>query len=88
MTESKFRIIHPFHPLSGREFDIVDYLVFGKDGRIFFNNDESRLVSIPARWTSIAPIDPYVQCASGGCILRLPELLELADFLKDIREKL
>jgi len=88
MEESKFRVIHPFHPLSEREFDIVDYTTAWGEGRVFFHDDENLLKSLPARWTSIAPINPYVQIAAGRCTLRLPELLELANLVKDIKDYL
>jgi len=81
-------VTHPFHPLFGRKFDLIDYTIGWGDGRVFFHNDENLLKSLPARWTSIAPLDPYVELAMGRCFLRLPELLELANLLKDIKDNL
>ena len=86
VKESKFQVIHPFHPLAGREFDLIDYTISWGDGRVFFYDDKNRLKSIPARWTNVAPIDPYVRIGAGRCSLRLPDLLELTVLLSDIKE--
>ena len=88
VKESKFQVIHPFHPLAGREFDLIDYTISWGDGRVFFYNDKNHLKSIPARWTNVAPIDPYVRIGAGRCSLRFPDLLELAVLLSDIKENM
>ena len=45
-----FKITHPFHPLNGKELELVtDRHNWGED-RVYFYADQDDLVSVPARW--------------------------------------
>jgi len=63
--------------LLGEEFDLVDYSLCWGEARVFFYNDTGRLCSIPAAWTSIGPIDPFVETSAGRSPFRVADLLEL-----------
>lgn len=45
---------------------------------------EGRTRSLPAGWTNIAPIDPFVSVAAGRAMFRLEDLLALTALLRDI----
>src|SRR6516225_9264982 len=50
-----FLIAHVFHPLYGRELQLIDqYLAWGED-RVCFRDDGGRLRYLPTAWTSMAP---------------------------------
>ena len=72
---------HPFHPLAGREFALVNYTVCWGEPRVYYHDGTGRLCSLPARWTSIGPADPVVEVAAGRSAFRVGDLLELADLL-------
>ncbi|MCZ6602149.1 MAG: DUF5372 family protein [Planctomycetota bacterium] len=70
---------HPFHPLGGREFDLVTVRNNWGEDRVYFHDDQGRLQSLPTNWTSIMPDDPFVVIAAGRSPFRVEDLLELAE---------
>ena len=45
----------------------------GQDGLVF---------SLPAAWTDIDPLDPFIVMAAGRCAFRVADLLAVADLLE------
>ena len=43
------------------------------------------LRSIPACWTTVLPVDPFVVLAAERCLFRYEDLLKLADFVEKAR---
>jgi hypothetical protein len=72
-----FRVTHPFHPWRGRPFELVAYKNAWGEDRVYFYDDEQRLVAFPAVWTDVIAIDPFVLIASGRAFFRAGDLLEL-----------
>jgi hypothetical protein len=62
-----FRVIHPFHPWLGREFELVVHRRTWGEDRVFFCDERGRLVALPASWTDFLSPDPFVK----GCRLTL-----------------
>lgn len=56
------------------------------ENRVYFYDDEGRLVSVPAQWTSILPPDPFVALSAGRFAFRIQDLLELVRFLAEMHE--
>ncbi len=46
-----------------------------------FHDQEGRLRSLPAIWTSVAAPDPFVAISAGRSLFRVKELLALASLL-------
>lgn len=44
---------------------------------MYYHDDEGRLCSLLAGWTSVSPADPFVVLAAGRSPFRLADLLEL-----------
>jgi hypothetical protein len=80
----RFRIIHPFHPWSGQEFELVIYLHTWGEHRAYFHKEGDHLVSVPAAWTDLTVEDPVVQLAAGRALFRAIDLIELAQLLKGL----
>jgi hypothetical protein len=73
-----FLVTHVFHPLYGRELELIDqYLAWGED-RVCFRDDKGGLRYLPTAWTSIAPPDPFVRTSAGRSHFRVEDLLQLA----------
>ena len=82
----RFRITHPFHPWSAQEFELITFLHTWGENRVYFQRKESEhLVSVPASWTDVVPEDPLVQMAAGRSLFRVPDLLELAQMVEELR---
>jgi hypothetical protein len=80
-------VTHPFHPLAGREFALVNYTVCWGEPRVYYHDATGRLSSLPAHWTSIGPVDPVVEMAAGRSAFRVSDLLELAALLAERLDK-
>ncbi len=77
-----FCVTHPFHPLFGQEFELVEYRNnWGKD-RVYFFNTKGELQSIPAGCTNAAGVDPFVEISAGRSLFRTKDLMELAELLE------
>ena len=81
------RITHPFHPLTGRELDLVRVNHNWHEERVCLEAADGQLLWwLPRRWTSLEPPEPFVQASAGKAAFRSADLLELAALLERLRE--
>ena len=76
---------HPFHPLHGREFEMIEYRRAWGENRVYFLDSSGQMQRLPASWTDITGEDPFVAVAAGRSPLRVEELLQLVDLLDRLR---
>ena len=76
-----FRVTHRFHPLHGREFEVIEVTAVQGVGRVHYTDDDGTLRSIRQAWTSVAAADPFVRVAAGRSAFRVSDLLALAALL-------
>ena len=80
----RIRITHPFHPLSGKQFDLLEYRRLYSEGYVWFHDDCGQLRIIPAIWTDFVKADAFVEMGAGtsplhtACLLELVELVQRA----------
>ena len=55
------------------------------ESRVYFHNAEGRLVSLPAEWTDLFPLDPFVEISAGRAAFRVRDLLELSQLLRQVQ---
>jgi hypothetical protein len=53
---------------------------WGED-RVFFYNNEQQLIALPASWTDVVAVDPFVAVADGRSLFRAEDLLDLAELM-------
>jgi hypothetical protein len=51
------------------------------EDRVMVCGDNGLAASLPAAWTDVDPLDPFVVMASGRCPFRADDLLAVADLL-------
>ena len=74
--------MHPFHPLRGREFELVAYAHTWGEHRVFFRGPgDERVRSLPAGWTDVEGQDPFLVLAAGRTFFRVADLVVLAGVL-------
>lgn len=73
---------HPFHPLRGCEYDLIDYRHFWSEDRVVYVDETGEARSLPARWTSAVAEDPAVVVSAGRAHFRVADLLELAKLVR------
>jgi hypothetical protein len=77
-----FRVTHPFHPLFGREFVLVDRRNnWGEDSVYYHDETTGRLRRLPAAWTSKAASSLFEAISAGRSHFRPTDLLQLADLI-------
>ena len=81
---TRFKVSHPFHPLAGQEFILITYRQNWGEDRVYFQDNQGKLTSIPAQWTSLFPDDPWVSLSTSQSYFRVPDLLELAQLIKSL----
>lgn len=79
------RVTHPFHPLHGREFELVDRRTTWGEDRVYYQDGEN-LKRMPASWTSAATVDPFVTLSAGRSLFRTEDLLSLSTLIARERE--
>jgi hypothetical protein len=77
-------VTHPFHPLYGREFELVTQKQAWGEDRVYFRDRSKRLHHVPLGWTSVAPLDAFRAAAEGRCRFRTEDLLRLADLVREL----
>lgn len=79
------RVTHPFHPLSGQEFEFVNRRRSWGDDRVYFYGPGGELAWLPAEWTDAVAEDPSVVVAAGRAPFRAADLLEVAALVERLR---
>jgi len=80
----KFKIIHPFHPLRGQEFEVIEYRRSWLTEYIDYRAPEGWTGSVPLAWTDAGGMDPFCEVSAGRSFFRVRELLDLAEMLKGL----
>jgi hypothetical protein len=75
-------VTHPFHPLLGQRFELVDQRHTWGAERVYYYEDQARLRSMPAAWTSVGVADPYVAISAGRSYFHIADLVELSRALR------
>ena len=75
---------HPFHPLHGREFELVEIASVMGVGLVHYTADDGALRIIRQAFTSVAAVDPFTRVAAGRSAFRVSDLLALAALLDSL----
>jgi hypothetical protein len=75
-------VTHPFHPLFGREYDLIHYRQFWGEDRVVYVDETGEARSLPACWTSAVAEDPAVVVAAGSSHFRVADLVKLVKLVR------
>ena len=78
---------HPFHPLSGRDFEFVEHRLNWGEDRVWLHDEDGRLFSLPAGWTDVVAPDLFAVIAAGRCPFTADGLLAVADLIGRLRAR-
>jgi len=78
-------VTHPFHPLGGREFELLDLRQTWGERRVYFHDDDGRFVAMPVGWTDAEAADPFVLVAAGRSYFRMEDLVRLAELVEMLK---
>ncbi len=82
-----FKIIHPFNPMYQKVYKLIERKMAWNEDRVFFVDEKGDYRSIPASWTNICDVDPFVKISSGKSYFKFNDLLLLRKLLNQIRQK-
>ena len=77
---------HPFHPLHGREFELLQSRLCWGMERVDYIDSDGVVRSLAAAWTSAGAEDPFVIVGAGRSAFRVPDLVALAAMLDGLHE--
>ncbi|MEX3953668.1 DUF5372 family protein [Paraburkholderia sp. EG287B] len=80
------RVTHPFHPLRGQEFVLLERRCAWGEERVYFHDVSGRLRRLPASWTSVSAPDPFEVLSEGRSTFRVEDLLHLVGLIARHRE--
>ena len=78
---SRVRVTHPFHPLTGQEFEFVKRRRNWQADRVYFYDGGGALVALPAEWTDVVAADPFAIVAAGRSVFHVAGLMELSELV-------
>src|SRR5271156_2954055 len=81
-----FKVTHPFHPLLGHEFALVDRRNTWGEDRVYFNDSTGKLRRLPTDWTSFATGIACESMLAGPSHFRASDLLQLVALIARQRE--
>ena len=81
----RFQITHRFHPLFGREYDLIDYRHSWGEDRVVYVDEQGDTRILPASWTSAAADDPFTVVSAERSYWRVADLLELAAVVREAK---
>jgi hypothetical protein len=82
------RVTHPFHPLFARQLPCVGRRYNRHGERLLLQADDAAVWSIPPQWTDLASPDPEIVMGNGRALLRVADLMDLADLVRRLSGKL
>ena len=53
---------------------------------VYYYDEAENLCSVPLKWTSLAPVDPFVHVSAGRAAFRVRDLLELSHLLASLKQ--
>jgi hypothetical protein len=78
-------VTHPFHPRHGQELEFFEYRHDWSGQRVYFYDETGCLTSMPAEWTSVAPVDELRVFGAGRARFRVDDLALLVVLVESIR---
>jgi len=49
---------------------------------VYFHNEQQQLIALPASWTDMFAVDPFVSIAGDRALFRADDLLDLARLVR------
>jgi hypothetical protein len=82
------RITHPFHPLSGQAFELVDRGRHWGADRVIYRASDGTLPTIAVALTDFELPDAFRRVAAGRAAFRTVDLLALWDVLRRLAKRM
>jgi hypothetical protein len=81
-----FKVTHPFHPLNGQEFTLIDQRKTWGEDRVYFYDSGGMLRHLPSGWTSVSTMGANATLSAARAHFRASDLLRLVALIARQRE--
>jgi hypothetical protein len=81
------RVTHPFHPLRGQSLPLLYRGHTGEERWVVLQRPDGSVLRVPTEWTDRRTPDGYGDVALGRARFRVPDLLKLAELVRQIRRE-
>lgn len=81
-----FQVIHPFHPLYQREFELLSYRKSFGGAFVDYRKEDGSIGSLPLEWTNSEGACPFVELSQGRSLFRIGELLNLVELIEGLKD--
>jgi hypothetical protein len=71
------RITHPFHPLRGKTFKLIERRTTWGEDRVYFHDVSGEFRRLPTAWTSVSARSVFETISAGRSHFRVEDLLQL-----------
>jgi hypothetical protein len=71
------RITHPFHPLRGKTFKLIERRTTWGEDRVYFHDVSGEFRRLPTAWTSVSARGVFETISAGRSHFRVEDLLQL-----------
>jgi len=75
------RITHPFHPLRGKTFKLIERRNTWGEDRVYFYDVRGEFRRLPAAWTSVSARNAFETISAGRSHFRVEDLLQLVSLI-------
>ena len=81
-------ITHPFSPMKGREYLLIEKKVCWGQARVLVFDENGDYRRFPASWTDLADPDPFLETSAGRAFVRDDGLIKISELLNYIKENM
>ncbi len=81
-----FRITHPFHPLRGKTFKLIERRTTWGEDRVYFRDGKNEFRRIPTAWTSVSTRNVFETISAGRSHFRVEDLLQLVALIAEEKQ--
>jgi hypothetical protein len=81
-----FTVTHPFHPLNGQQYALIDQRKTWGEDRVYFYDTAGTLRHLPSGWTSVSTSSEYATPSATRAHFRAVDLLQLVALIARQRE--
>lgn len=71
------QITHPFYPLRGKTFKLIERRTTWGEDRVYFHDEKGEFRRMPSAWTSVSARRVFETISAGRSHFRVEDLLQL-----------
>ena len=83
----KVKIVHPFHPGNGKEYEYLERIRTNKEDRVRCLDENGKVRFFQTKITDVYETTPFSEISAVKCVLKIEDLLLLKNLIDKINKK-